>query len=186
MTPTTPPYQDGDRLALDWELDNAVTRLGMGIIVPKKKQEGYYVARVLGAAPWGMVLLIAAVIVTHLARGQRLRAVPLLLLATGYYLYYLLMAHIGDYAPGLIGGMAISGGVLTALIALLQFRCNRGFCAWATVVLFVLFCTAYPGIRISPVSGLLQTILHVLLLGYTIVLVVRRPQPERSADTCEA
>ncbi|MCK4276658.1 MAG: hypothetical protein KAX78_09095, partial [Phycisphaerae bacterium] len=104
-----------------WQLDSAVTRLGMGVIVPAKKQEGYYVARALAAAPWGLVLLLAMVIITHMATGQGTRWLALLLLAVGYHLYYLLMAHIGDYAPGLIGGMLISGAALTALIALLEF-----------------------------------------------------------------
>ena len=157
-----------------WNLDSAVTRLGMGVIVPAKKQEGYYVARALAAAPWGLVLLLAMVIITHLATGQSIRWVPLLLLAVGYHLYYLLMAHVGDYAPGLTGGMLISGAALTALIVLLEFTRARGFTSWATVVMFVLFCSVYPLIRISSCSGLLLTILYVVLLAYTIFLLVRK------------
>jgi hypothetical protein len=177
MTPTDSSDADGSA-TLVWNLDNAVTRLGMGVIVPTKKQEGYYVARVLSAGPWGMVLLLGMIIVTHLTMGQTPAWLPLLLTALGYYLYYLLMAHVGDYAPGLVGGMLIAGVVLTALVALLQFICNRGPAAWATVILFVLFCMVYPIVRISDCEGLLMSVVYTLLLAYTIVLIVRRRRAE--------
>ena len=185
MTPTD-SSDSGGGAALVWNLDNAVTRLGMGVIVPTKKQEGYYVAKVLSAGPWGMVLLLGMIIVTHLAMGRAPAWLPLLLTAMGYYLYYLLMAHVGDYAPGLVGGMLIAGVVMTALVALLQFICNRGPAAWATVILFVLFCTVYPIVRISSCEGLLMSVVYTLLLAYTIVLIVRgrRAEAEPSVVPC--
>jgi len=135
----------------------------MGVIVPTKKQEGYYAAR---------VLLLGMLIVTHLTMGRAPAWLPLLLTALCYYLYYLLMVHVGDYAPGLVGGMLTAGVVMTALVALLQFICNRGPVAWATVILFVLFCMVYPIVRISDCEGLLMSVVYTLLLAYTIVLIV--------------
>jgi hypothetical protein len=180
MTPTDSSDESGNA-SLVWNLDNAVTRLGMGVIVPTKKQEGYYVAKVLSAGPWGMVLLLGMIIITHLAMGRNPEWLPLLLTAIGYYLYYLLMAHVGDYAPGLVGGMLISGLVMTLLVALLQFICNHGPAAWATVILFILFCMVYPVVRISSCEGLLMSVVYTLLLGYTIVLIVRRVRLDRPA-----
>ena len=163
---------------LAWDLDRAVTRLGMGIIIPRKTQPGYYVARVLSAAPWGLILLLAMVVVTYLATGQTPHWLPLAILAVGYHLYYLLMAHIGDYAPGLVGGMVLSGLVLSALVAVFQLVWCRRFHALITLGLFAVFCVAYPLIRISDYEGLLLTILYVALLALIVALLVFcRPRP---------
>ena len=169
---------------LGWNLDRAVTRLGMGIIVPRKKQPGYYVARVLAAAPWGLILLLGMVVATYLATGRTPHWLPLAVLAMGYHLYYLLMAHIGDYAPGLIGGMILSGLVLTSLMALLQLIWCPRFHALAALALFGGFCIVYPLIRISDNEGLLLTILYVVLLAFLVVLLVRqrRAAPPEDAE----
>jgi len=176
MTPTELTERDGNTV-LAWNLDHAVTRLGMGVILPKRKQGGYYVARVLAAAPWGLALLLGMVLVTFLAAGQKLHCPPLLLLAVAYHLYYLLMAHLGDYWPGLVGGMIISGVVLTALMMLLFFRWTERTVAIRTVKFFILFCIVYPLMRISDYEGLLLTMLYVAMLAYVILLVIRQPRP---------
>ena len=187
MTPTEKPAETLARNArgndvpvttLAWNLDRAVTRLGMGIIIPKKTQPGYYVARVLAAAPWGLILLLAMVVATYLATGQTPHWLPLAVLAASYHLYYLLTAHIGDYAPGLVGGMVLAGIALTALTALFQLVWCRRFHALVTLALFAVFCIAYPLIRITDHEGLLLTILYVALPALLIVLLIRfRPRP---------
>jgi len=111
-------------------------------------------------------------VVTHLATGGTPHWLPLALLAMGYHLYYLLMAHIGDYAPGLVGGMILSGLVLTALTALFQLVWCRRFHALATLALFAVFCIVYPLIRISDYEGLLLTVLYVAQLAFIIVLLI--------------
>ena len=171
MTPTQ-RQPEGDSTVLSWNLEQAVTQLGMGVIVPKKTQAGYYVARVLAAGPWGLALLMAMVIVTHLATGRPLNWILLALLAGAYYLYYLLAAHIGDYWPGLAGGMLLSAAATTAMMALLHLRCSDRFVAVVTMALFVFFCVAYPLMRITDYQGLLLSILYVALLGYVVGLVV--------------
>jgi len=171
MTPTHREETGGGTL-LAWDLDQAVTRLGMGVIVPKMKQEGYYVARVLAGAPLGMILLIAMVVVTHLATGRAPHWLPLLLLAAAYYLYYLLMAHLADYWPGLTGGMILSGAILAGLTAVLQLTWHGRFPAIATTAFFAIFAGGYPLMRISDYEGLLLASFHVALLAYVIVIVV--------------
>ncbi len=173
MTPTD-VTADENGTHLSWDLDQAVTRLGMGVIVPKKTQEGYYVARVLSAGPWGLVLLLAMVIITHAAAGRPVSWVMLALLAGAYYLYFLLAAQIGEYEPGLAGGMFFSGLAATAMVVALFARSGDRFSGWATVAFFVLLAFAYPLLRISEHEGLLLTILYVALLGYVVALVVRR------------
>lgn len=187
MTPTEPITQttvkdaDGKDIpvtTLTWNLEKAVTRLGMGFILPKRTQPGYYVARVLAAAPWGLVLLLAVMIATFLATGDRLNSLPLAILAGGYLLYYLLMAHIGDYWPGLTGGMVIAGLVLTALEAAFLLLWCRRFQAVSALGLLLVFCLAYPLIRISDYEGLLLTSLYVGLFAWVIVLLIAfRRQP---------
>jgi len=181
MTPTEPITQttikdaDGKDIpvtTLTWNLEKAVTRLGMGFILPKRTQPGYYVARVLAAAPWGLVLLLAVVAVTFLATGDRLNWLPLAILAGGYVLYYLLMAHIGDYWPGLTGGMIIAGLVMTALEAAFLLIWCRRFQAASALGLLGVFCLAYPLIRISDYEGLLLTSLYVALFAWVIALLI--------------
>lgn len=181
MTPTA-KTAEGDSTVLLWDLDQAVTRLGMGVIVPKKKQAGYYVARVLAAGPWGLTLLLAVVIVTHLATARSLNWVPLALLAAAYHLYYLLAAHIGDYWPGLAGGMVLSGIAAAGMMALLYLKSAQRFVAWAVVALFVFFCFVYPLMRISEHEGLLLSILYVALLGYLVALVIGRRRRVTAPD----
>lgn len=171
MTPTVQKDQDGAAV-LEWNLDNAVTRLGMGVILPKEKQEGYYVAKVLDAAAWALVLLVGMVLVTYVTTGRSLHYGPLVMLAVAFDLYFLLMAYLADYWPGLAGGVIISGVALTALTAWLQLRSVDRFAAWATVGFFVLLGMVYPLIVISDYEGLLTTILYVALLAYATALLV--------------
>jgi hypothetical protein len=191
MTPTEKIAEKTDKDAagrpvtvttLAWNLDRALTRLGMGVIIPRRKQPGYYVARVLAAAPWGLLLLLAMVLVTYAATRRMPHWLPLALLAVAYHLYYLLMAHVGDYAPGLVGGMIISGVVLTGLMAAFQLLFCRRFHAVATLALFGVFAVVYPLIRISGCEGLLLTILYVVLLAYVIALLIRFRRPRVPAD----
>ena len=169
MTPTSIEQEDGATV-LTWQLGRAVTRLGMGLIVPKPEQAGYHVARVLAAAPWGLVLLMGLVTVTYLTAGSKLRWAALLLLAVAYHLYYLLMAHIGDYRPGLTGAMVIAAISLTSLVTIVQLSFYRGLSRWAPVGVFLVFSIVYPLLRISEDAGLLTTCLYVVLLGYVVVL----------------
>jgi len=173
MTPTRRKEVEGGA-QLEWDLEHAVTRLGMGVILPKQKQAGYYVAKVLSASPRALVLLVAMVLVTHLATGRPIRYVLLVVLAASFCLYYLLMAHLGDYWPGLVGGMVIAGVALAALTALVQFARSDRFSAATTLVMFVLLCGLYPLIIISEYQGLLLTVLYVALLAYVIALLIRR------------
>ena len=181
MTPTVLTDQ-GDGTRLEWNLGQAVTRLGMGVILPKEKQEGYYVAKVLDAAPWALVLLVAIVLVTYLATGRCLQYGLLLVLALAFDLYYLLMANLGDYWPGLVGGMIISGIVLTGLTAWLNFKRTDRFAAVATVAFFLAFSVAWPLFVISAYSGLLTTILYVALLAWVTALLVLPQMKARPAS----
>ena len=171
MTPTS-VEKAGNDTVLTWQLKRAVTRMGMGLIVPEPKQAGYYVAKVLSAAPKGLVLLLAMLLVTLLTAGGSVRWMPLALVAAAYHLYYLLAANIGDYAPGLIGGMVIAGTALTLLVLLVQMTFYRGLCRWAPVGLFVVFCVIYPMLVITGSASLLLSILYVAMLAYAASLVV--------------
>lgn len=172
MTPTLIKSAGEDTL-LEWTLDSAFTRLGMGLIVPKKQQAGYYIGRILAAAPWGLILLLTMVLVTRLATGRGVRWVTLTVLALGHHLHYLLTGHLAD-SVGLGGALAISAAALTGLMALMEFAFSDRPVAAGTVAFFALFATAYPLLRITSCHGLLMTILYVLLLGYVVVLLVRR------------
>ena len=178
MTPTE-KKGEGPSTVLRWDLDGAVTRLGMGVIVPRARTGGRDVARVLAVGPWGLVLLLAMVLVTHLVADRPLRPVALALLAVAYHLCYLLTAHLGDYWPGLLGGMLISAAATTAIVALLHVKGPDRFSSRATLALLVFFAVAYPLMRISTYDGLLMSVLYVAMLAYTVVLIVRaRPRAQ--------
>jgi len=146
----------------------------MGVILPKRQQEGYHVSQILAAAPWGLVLMLAMVLVTFLILGRKAHWIPLLLLAVAYDLYYLFMAYLADCWPGLPGGMIISGLVLTVLVTPLFFAWTEKRPAAATVKFFILFIAVYPLIRISEHEGLFLSMLYVGLLAYTVILLVLR------------
>ena len=125
-----------------------------------------------------LALLLGMVLTTHLLLARKLHWLPLAGLAVAYHLYYLFLAHLADYWPGLPGGMIISGVVMTALVTLLLFHWPDNYPATSSVKFFVLFCIAYPMMRISDYEGLLLTMLYVALLAYAVVLVVaKRPKP---------
>jgi len=183
MTPTS-QTPSGDGTVLEWKLNNAVTRLGMGLIVPKKTQTGYYVGRVLSAAPWGLVLLLAMVLATHVITSRPVRWVLLAALAVAFHLTYLLAGHLADYVPGLLLSMIISVAALTALTAVLQFARTDRFAAATSVAFFLLFVAVYPLMSVSDAAGMLETVLYVVLLGWVIALLVRtRPREANSPDT---
>ena len=181
MTPTS-RKADGDGTLLEWQLDNAVTRLGMGLIVPKKTQSGYYVGRVLSAAPWGLVLLLGMVLATHVATSRPIRWVLLAELAVAYHLTYLLAGYLADHVPGLAAPMAISVAALTAMTAVLHFARTDRFAAATSVAFFLLFVAAYPLMSLRDAASLLETILYVVLLGWVIALLVRS-RPRRAGRT---
>jgi hypothetical protein len=180
MTPTLTQARGEDTL-LEWKLDGAFTRLGMGLIVPKKTQAGYYVGRILAAAPWGLVLMLSMVLVTRVVAGLGVRWVPLALLGLGYHLHYLLTGHLAD-SLGLAVGLAISAAALTAVMALMEFAFSDRAVALGTVGFFALFILAYPLLRISESHALLMTVLYVLLLAYVVVLLVRRHRAETAGS----
>jgi hypothetical protein len=174
MTPTA-IKPAGEGCVLDWRLDSAVTRLDMGIKVPDRSQPGYYIGRVLEGGAWGMVLLLAMVAVSVLIVRGEPRWIDLAILAFGYHLYYLLMAHLGDWLPGLAPGMLISAAVLSAVVAVYHLLCTPRATAWPAIGFFLLFTVAYPLIRVSEFEGLALTILYVALLAYVVArLVLRR------------
>jgi len=194
MTPTEGPIESADRTpdgktvpvsTMRWNLDHAVTRLGMGVILPARQQPGYYVGRILAAAPWGLVLLLAMVVVTYLAAGQAPPWLPLALLAVGYHLYYLLTAYIAEQTA-LVLAMVVSAAALTALMAAGQLWLCRPFFARATLGMFVVFTVAWPLIGISDYDGLLTTVLYVLLLGYVVALLAGKRMLDRMRAGAEA
>ena len=149
--------------------------------MPGETQGGYYAGKMLGSAPWGLILLLAMVVVTCLILSRPVQWVPLAVLAVGYYLCYLLTAYLSDYPTlalgwdipfGLPGALTVSAVVLTGLMALLYFIWVRGFVAWSAVVFFLLFVVLYPLLRICTNEGLLLAWLYVALLAYTVVLLV--------------
>jgi hypothetical protein len=184
MTPTGQRAIDGGT-ELTWELAHAVSRFGMGLIMPEPTQEGYYIARVLKAAPWALALLLGLVLVTHLVLGRPVPYVLLVVLAVAFDLYYLLMANLGDYRPGMYGGMAIAGGVVTVLTAWLWFARSQPAGAITTIALLLVFTIAYPLMVVSDDAGLYLSILNVALLAYVTALLVLRARRDKIAAKTE-
>ncbi len=174
MTPTDiAPAADGSGVLLTWNLRSAVSRLGMGVILPRPRQEGYRASQVLDAAPMGLVLLLTMVLVTHLLGGKSPHWLVMFLLAVAYDLHHLLTASLSDYAPGLYGGLAISTAATTILVALLSLKWDARFPAVATVVFFAVFAAGWPMLKLSEDEILWTTVLYVVLLTYVVVLAVR-------------
>ena len=173
MTPSV-KSQAGDDLLLQWSLKDAVTRFGMGAILPKRKAPSANAASMLKAAPWGLLLLVGMVLSTHLLTRRPIAYALLLVLSLTYVAAHLLMANIGDYAPGVLGGLIIAGAVLTSLTGVLWLRRTDRLMAISTIVFFVIFTIGWPFISVQNTGDLLKSILYVLLLGWIVYLLVRQ------------
>ena len=112
----------GSKYTLTWNLDNAITSLDIGIKLPRAEQPRYQYARLLRAAPMGLLLLLLLLVLPRLISG---RAVPLAVvgvLVAAYYLFNTLAASLGGLNLGFTAGLAISIVVLVAAVALFRLR----------------------------------------------------------------
>ncbi len=184
MTPTSKTQKGGD-LLLAWTLDKAVTRFGMGVILPEQEGKGKDISVVLGEAPWALLLLLGVVLVTHGVLGRAIPYPLLLILAVAYTLFTLLMAHISDYHAGFTGGLWIAGSVLTILTGLLWWRRTSPFLAGTTVGFFALFSFAWPTLNVQKEADLYRSILYVVLLAYVSALLIFKKKLTRNASPSE-
>jgi len=76
---------------LHWNLDNAITAYDIGVKLPLPEQPGYHVARLLGEAPLGLVVLVVMLVLTSLIWRGRVSVLDIGLLTIAYYLFYVLL-----------------------------------------------------------------------------------------------
>lgn len=157
---------------LEWELDRAVTTAGLGIALPKPAQPGAKVSQVLSRSPYALMLLVVAVCLTLLVRGDPVSLLDLSLLSSVYCALFLTMAAASETLLGFWGSLA-AGGALTLGLAAALYRNHP---ARATLLVLAGFFTA-----IYPLSALFPDhvenfdgMVVVALIVYLFVIAVRQ------------
>ena len=178
MTPGTiaDSPADGEPMELAWDLKSAATTLDMGVVLPKIPQPGYYSARLLHEAPWGLVLLVASLVVSWMLLGREFDLFSLAILAVAYYLFYTLVAYLSDHVDSFPTCFVL--GTLATLILsglLLWIGWGRNFAAHQTMALVAVFTVYYPlAVALDEYTGLLVQILYWGLAAYAAALAVAR------------
>jgi len=122
LTPmSVEPTADGRGTVLVWTLDRSVTTAGMGVALPTPVQPGAKVSLVLRNSPYALMLLVVAVALTLLVRGERASLFDLSLLSATYCVLFLSMASFSDFWLGFWGSLVL-GAVLTMGMAWLLYR----------------------------------------------------------------
>jgi hypothetical protein len=178
MTPGTiaDSPADGEPMELAWDLKSAATTLDMGVVLPKIPQPGYYSARLLHEAPWGLVLLVASLVVSWRLLGREFDLFSLAILAVAYYLFYTLVAYLSDHVDS-FPTCFILGTLATLLLSglLLWIGWGRNFAAHQTMALVAVFTVYYPlAVALDEYAGLLVQILYWALAAYAAALAVAR------------
>lgn len=178
MTPPTIKDSPADNqpMVLEWDLKSAATSLDMGVILPKIPQPGYYGARLLHEAPWGLMLLVAALVVSWILLGRQADLFSLALLALAYYLFYTLFAYLSDPVESFSSCFMLAGLATVALAAVyLWLGWGLNFAAHQTLALVAIFTFYYPlAVTTDEYSGLLVQVLYWGLAAYAACLAVVR------------
>ena len=178
MTPQTikDSPADGQPMILEWDLTSAATTLDMGVVLPHIKQPGYYGARLLHEAPWGLVLLAVALVVTWTLLGCETNLFSLTVLAVAYYLAYTLFAYLSDHIAAFATCFALSAAATLVLAALyLWIGWGNRFAAHQTLALMAVFTIYYPlAVVLDAYTGVLVQLLYWALATYAAILAARR------------
>jgi len=176
MTPPTikDSPADGEPMVLEWDLKSAATSLDMGVILPKIPQPGYYGARVLHEAPWGLMLLVAALVVTWMLLGREVDLFSLSLLSVAYYLFYTLVAYLSDHIAAFETCFVLAALATLVLAALyVWLGWGRNFTSHQTVALVAVLTIYYPlAVILDAYTGLMIQVLYWTLALYAAMLAV--------------
>jgi hypothetical protein len=176
MTPPTikDSPADGEPMVLEWDLKSAATSLDMGVILPKIPQPGYYGARVLHEAPWGLVLLVAALVVTWMLLGREVDLFSLSLLSVAYYLFYTLVAYLSDHVTSFVACFVLAALATLVLAALyVWLGWGRNFTSHQTLALVAVLTIYYPlAVILDAYTGLMVQVLYWTLALYAAMLAV--------------
>ena len=176
MTPLaiTDSPADGEPMVLEWDLKNVATTFGMGVVLPKVTQPGYYTARLLHEAPLGLFLLAASLVVTWMLLGKEADLLSLGILATAYYLFYTLLAYMTNLLPSFAVCFALAA-MATLLVSALYvwLGWGRSWTAHQTVLLVAAFAVYYPlAVVLTDYTGLMVQVLYWALALYAALLAV--------------
>jgi hypothetical protein len=167
---------DGQPMVLAWDLKSAATSLDMGVILPKIPPPGYYSARLLHEAPWGLVLLVAALVISWILIGRPVDLFSLTFLAVAYYLFYTIFAYLSDHVASFQTCFTLAAAATLTLAALyLWLGWGKTFAAHQTLGLVALLTVFYPlAVAQDEYTGVLVQVLYWALAAYAAALAVAR------------
>ena len=163
---------------LTWTLDDTLTSYDVGIKLPKAKQPNYHVARLLRAAPIGLILLLVLLIVPRIVVGRPISLTVIALMSTAYYLLYTFMGRLVDAIPyfvlSFLLSFLISAAVVIAFVAFLRFKNKSSLMlSRQDTLAFIVLAVLYPIIVVDVArTALWMQIFYLAILFYAGVLVV--------------
>jgi len=168
------PENDGEPIVLEWDLTSALVASDMGIVLPKRTQPGWYVARLLHEAPLGLMLLAAALLVTWMLLGRETHLLSLGVLVVAYYLFYTFIAYLSDHLTSFPACFVLAALATLLLAALyLWLGWGRTFAAHQSLVLMAAFTVYYPlAVVLEEYTGLMVQVLYWVLAVYAAMLAV--------------
>ena len=178
----------GEDYVLHWDLSHAVTNFSMGVIIPAPRAPGCDVARILKAAPPGLVMLIVVLIVTRMLLGAALEMLPLALSALTHYLAYVAFANFSSLLDTFAWAY-LAGVTLPALGGAYLWIGRYGwkFDGIQSGVLHLLFTFGYPlAIYFEDYTGTILYTFYILIALYLIALAVATKQPEAASRSVSA
>ncbi len=156
LTPTNiRATADGEGSILTWELDDAITKAGMGVSFPQPEQPGAKVLRVLVNSPYAITLLATMLALTLLILGRPVQFIDLALLSAAYCVQFLIMASVSDFFFGFWGSLILGIALTGAMTYLLFRRLTSKLLRVLIYILVAFFAIVYP------LSGFLSLPAHV-------------------------
>ena len=173
VVPASSVEKQGELVRLGWRFDSLESGIPIGVVLPSEKSFDAIIATFVRRSWAGFLLFFAGLIALALHHGRPPRIFESYLFASGYALFFVLVAYLAAYLnfyAAWVLALAISGGLLCGYAVLLL---PRG--AWKPVAGLVVGCLAIPTLAVilQGYTGLIYTLEALALVAATMVATAR-------------
>ncbi len=175
VVPATRVERRGDATRLAWRFDSLESGIPIGVVLPSERSFDAIIATFVGRSWAGFLLFFAGLVALCLHHGRPPRIFESYLFASGYALFFVLVAYLAAYVHFYAAwtiALAVVGGLLCGYAALLL---PRG--AWRPVAGLVAGGIAIPTLAVilQGYTGLVYT-LEALALVAALMVASARPE----------
>ncbi len=174
VVPATRVERRGDVTRLAWRFDSLESGIPIGVVLPSERSFDAIISTFVGRSWAGFLLFFAGLAALFLHHGRPLRVHESYLFASGYALFFVLVAYLAAYVHFYVAwtaSLAVIGGLLCGYAALLL---PRG--AWKPMAGLVIGCIVVPTLAVilQGYTGLIYT-LEALALVAALMAASARP-----------